>query len=250
MRKISVLCFIALICILTISNCTSTQRKIDGIAKDINKQCPIALIGGTEKIISVEALSEKELKVNLQVNGTTGLDEEVQSLLSNAFKMIFASMAETNDDFKALKDMGASLILSITTRDSETMEVTITPEDLKNTEKTKLGKEGDKDETIAFIKITSESVKKLLPIIDKETGIKLIDCYADGMTMVYVLELPEEINETSVSGLKQAMIKTTKNNPTSMELVGKRGATLKLIFKKTDGSVVSEQEVSKADLLD
>jgi len=249
MKKISVLSIIALICILAFSNCTNNQRKIDGIAKSINEQCPIELSVVTGKIVSVKAMSEKELKANLQIIGTIGSDELIQSLLTKSFKMIFSSMTETNDDFKALKDMDASIILSITNQNNETIDVTITSEDLKNTEKTNLGKKGDEDETRAFIKITSESLKKLLPvIIDKETGIKLIDCYADGMSMIYVLELPEEINETFVSGLKQAMIKMTKNDPKNMELLGKRGATLKLIFKKPDGSIVSEQKVSKTDL--
>ncbi len=257
MRKITFLSTVVLCGLLAVS-CMSPQQKIDSIAKKLNKDCPIEVGNGAGSIISAESLPEKTLKMNFQINSTLDLDEPTRAMLIEAMKTIFVSMADTDYLFKKIKKMEATVIVSIVTPNNEAMDIVINPDDFKNVEKVQLTKGGmdSEDNVQTILKTMATSFQKQLPMVDEETGIKTIDCYVERMTLVTVGELPDEFleevieegdSDTFVALLKQMMVEMIKEDP-SMKYVVDKGVTVKYIYKKTDGSVFVEQDVSKADL--
>lgn len=237
----------------TTSSCMSEQQKIEAFVKDFNKSCPIV-----DQNIRVEgAKLQADKTIEIEITTTSKYlenDEFTRNTIKEGMHQVFLQLIQSGGVFKGIKSTNVTFHYVLKTMDGEPFtDFKITPEEYNapQTGNNSITGTGIHNNVEAMLNIMVTAVKNQLPIVDEETGIKTVDCYADGKTMVTVAVIPDETigeyldQEEFVSTVRENMKELARG---SMRESMKYGISIRYIYKKENGDIYADITISKDDL--
>ncbi|NDW09762.1 hypothetical protein [Dysgonomonas sp. 520] len=258
-HKISTLCLLLIVTVsgLTFTQCKrNEQAKIDEFVELMNKDCPVSFNQSTT-LVNVESLPEKRVKFNMTMTAINQVAADVAAnMLDKLVRPMMIQALNNSPEMKELTALGVTFIFSVKSADNKTSnEIIITPDQYNNPTETLENIDPTasiEDNAEGLLQASVDALKSQLPMTEPNTGIVILECYAEGKTMATVAELPEAIiNGISQEDFKrntQAGVKQmVKSNPGMKALID-NNIGIKYIYKKKDGSLFAEIELTKDSL--
>lgn len=250
--------FLFLTVIFTFAQCMSDQQKIKIFARKMNKACPYTVDGGVtvEKAIP---LPDNAVRIIIKLPYQSTEDfysEDIKTTLNEMFPPIFSPMIRNSKQFKTIRTLNTTVIISVLTGDNTTLtDIELTPE-IYNNENLKIdGLNLDNGLNSNNIKVLVQAAVDLLnvdtPIVDNESGVTIEYFRADGFTMIMSQRLHEDIwdeesKEEIAEALKYLILEEITSDPLQKNLLDK-GVYLKCIWKNAEATDSIELVISRKD---
>lgn len=239
---------------LTFTQCKNNQQKLEQAVKEFNKSCPMEM-GGIIRLDKAEALPDNTMKMYATLfdnDGTYSTETTAEMIRKSVGAQMVRGMA-TSPEMKDLKDMSATLILSMKTdKGYQIQDIVVTAEEYNNFQS-----QADKGNTgvIAELQTSVDALKGMLPYTDPTSGVTIQDVYIEnGNTMVTECTLPESATE-NINEDRDSMVSSLQNSARqyvstnqAVALLVKQGAAIKYIYKMHNGEVLTEILMTKDDL--
>lgn len=119
---------------LTFTQCKNNQQKLEQAVKEFNKSCPMEM-GGIIRLDKAEALPDNTMKMYATLfdnDGTYSTETTAEMIRKSVGAQMVRGMA-TSPEMKDLKDMSATLILSMKTdKGYQIQDIVVTAEEYNN----------------------------------------------------------------------------------------------------------------------